>query len=677
MIPYQNDTLMLLVWALVLGGLGAALLRPRAGAAWATLAAWGAVGLAVSATTSLAQVGAFRFFDTGGWVGARLRGDVVPASLGSLLPVVLSPDTAPLLVAVTAAGAAAVTGLAARRATTAIVGAIVGALAVELAVVAVVVVERPAHIVGAFAVASGLATLAPLVAAPSLVDGRAVVRAFGLHRAGDAALLLGFVALAASLGEGVWRHGENVVEAAPLVEPWARVSGGLFDGFAHRTLWFVAGAGVAAAAGSRLGLVFWPLQRDLTASPRVPAPLAGIVHGLGLHGAAVVVLVRFHAVLALAPEAADGLVFAAVGTLVAGALLAVAARDLLRVDTLVLTCTGAIVAVLAGVGDVTGVVLGGLVQVATGVVLPWAAAVVVEATAERDPVALGGLEPRIPRTHSARLLGTAALFLPPFGGWVVVERALEATALSARLPGIVVVGVAVGAVVVGVAGWRLVHRVFTGPPAKTEGDRTPREPALLGQAGMVLLSFVAPGLVFVAIPRGLLLLLPGEVTYQGPLQAFCTPAWQETAAVTRLYAAEQIPPPLSPSTFVLICLLVGFVPWAVSWACFRPTRRGRPPPLRALVSSRPVAAVAARLTALAGRDAGVVRSVGEGVEALSRLLASNLVPATLDIVLQRLPALVAAAGAFVVRGTQTGALPHAFVLALVVAAWLAWQGTGR
>jgi NADH:ubiquinone oxidoreductase subunit 5 (subunit L)/multisubunit Na+/H+ antiporter MnhA subunit len=673
MIAYRNDTLMILLWVLAIGALGAALARRRAGVFVAALASWVAAGVAIAATLDLAAAGSFRFLDIGGWAGARLGGDLVPSSLPSVLPLTLSPETAPLLVATTVAGAAAVTGLAARRAT----AALIAALVVELAVALLVVVERPAHMVAAFAVASGLATLAPLVAAPSLVDGRAAVRAFSLHRAGDAALLLGFVALSASLGPGVWMDAVALVEAVQHVEPWSRVDGGLLDGFAHRTLWFIAGVGVAAAAGSRLGLLLWPLQRDLTASPRLPAPLVGVVHGLGLHGAALVLLVRLHPVLALAPEAEDGLVFAAVVTLVAGAVLALAARDLLRIDTLLLACTGSLVAVLAGTGDVAGVVLGGVVQMAVGVALPWAAAVVVEATGERDPVLLGGLEPQIPRTHSARLLATAALSLPPAAGWVVVERALEATTLSTRMPAAVVAGIALGAGIAGTAAWRLVHRVFNGRPVEKEGGRPAQEPALTGQAGLVLLAFLTPGLSLLAIPRGLLLLLPLEFTYQAPLPAFCAPALQETAAVTALYAARQAAPPVAPSTFALLVLVGGFVPWTLSWLCFRGTRRGRGPPLSALVASRPVAWLAARLASLAGRDAGVVRTVGEGVEALSRLLASNLVPATLDLLLQRLPAFVAGAGAFVVRGTQTGALPHAIVFALVVAAWLAWQAGAR
>jgi hypothetical protein len=42
-------------------------------------------------------------------------------------------------------------------------------------------------------------------------------------------------------------------------------------------------------------------------------------------------------------------------------------------------------------------------------------------------------------------------------------------------------------------------------------------------------------------------------------------------------------------------------------------------------------------------------------------------------VLQRLPALTAAVGALLVRGTQTGSAPQAVVLALAVTAWLAWR----
>ncbi|MBM4281099.1 MAG: hypothetical protein FJ137_10185 [Deltaproteobacteria bacterium] len=678
MIPLQDDTLSWILRALLAGALAAVGGR-LLGGPWTRVGAWaGALASAlalvgaVDAALAIARVGSFRYFDAGGWVGARLAGDLWPTAAGGGVPLALEPATAPLLIVVAGGGVAVAFALAAQRAA----GAVASALLLQAAVVAVVLADRPAHLLAAFALAGGVATLAPLGAGASLVDGRAALRAFALHRAGDAALLGGAWALAASLGDDVWTTWAPVFEGAPLRDPWARLHGGLADGLPHRTLWFLAGGGVAVAAATRMGLGCWPLQRDLTTSTRLAPPLVGAIHGLGLYAPAVVLLVRLRATLALAPEAMDGLAFVATATLCVAGVLALAARDLLRLDALLLPAFAAVVAVLAGCGDDTGVVLGGLLLVTAGVTLPWAAALVVQATGERDPVALGGLEPRLPRTHSTRLLATAGLALPPFAGWVVVERALEATALSTRMPAVVVAALAAGAVLAALAAWRALHRMFNGAPVKTERDQGAGEPGAVAQAGALLLAFAAPGLCLLAIPRGLLLLLSLEVTYSPPLQAFCAPSWQQTAAVRALYAATTAPPPLSPSTFALTAAGAGLFPWALSWVFFRAARSGRPPPGRSVLDARPVAALAARLSAWAGRDVGVVRSVSEGVEALSRLLAVNFVPAALDLLLQRLPALVAAAGALVVRGTQTGVAPHALVLAFVIAAWLAWQAAG-
>jgi NADH:ubiquinone oxidoreductase subunit 5 (subunit L)/multisubunit Na+/H+ antiporter MnhA subunit len=578
-----------------------------------------------------------------------------------------------LLCGVAAVGCAGVAGLAWLRFRGGARAPLAFALLLQAAVVVAVCAERTSHVIGAVVVAGLLATLAPLGAAPSLVDGRSALRAFVLHRTGDAALLVALGALTASFhGTGL----DMLLDVAPTTEPWSRLDegvGALLAGTPHRTLWFLAGAGVAVGAGTRLGLLAFPLATGLTATPRLAPPLAGLVHALGLHGAGVVLLVRLHPVLALAPEAMDGLVVAGTATVVACGVLALCARDLLRVDALLLPGHAGVVAVLAGCGDVTGVVLGGLLLLAAATTLPWTAALVVEATGERDPVALQGLERRLPRTHTTRLLTTAALLLPPLGGWVVVERALEATALSTRVAAGTVVALAVGVVLLSTAAWRTVHRVFNGNPVEKGAGRTPREPGLAGQGGALLLAFIAPGLSLLAIPRGLLLLLPGSFEHESPLAAFCDPALQETAAVRSLFAARLAAPPVAPSTFALLVVALGVLPWLLSWALFRGSARGRPPPLAGLLTWRPVAAAAVRLAAWVGRDTRVARTVGEGVEVLSRVVAAHFIPAVLTFVLQRLPAFAAGAAAFVVRGTQTGAAPHAIVLALVVAAWLAWR----
>jgi NADH:ubiquinone oxidoreductase subunit 5 (subunit L)/multisubunit Na+/H+ antiporter MnhA subunit len=664
MITLHSNTLSIPPLILLLGAALAAVVGSRRLAGAVALVATGAaLAASVVLLQTIADAGSFRFFDSGGWAGARLTGDLAPASWRPLVPLSLDPTGAPLLLVLAAGGAAATLGLVAggaARSTLAL------GLALQAAVAAFAVVDRPAHGVAAWAVAAALSTLAPGVAAPGLIEARAVVRTFVLHRVGDAGLLVAMAALSTSLGAATW---EAVLAGAPAVEPWARTGAGVWAGTPHRTLWFVAAVGVAVAFATRSGLLTWPLQRDLTATSRLPPALSGLVHGVGLLGPAVVLLVRWHPVLALSPEVGDGLVGAGVLTLACAGALALAARDLLRVDALLLPAQAGVVAVLAGAGDVVGVVLGGALLVIAGVGLPWSAAVVVAATHARDPVGLGGLEPRIPRTHSTRLLLTVALTLPPAAGWVVVERALEATVLSTRIAAVVVVGLGAGAAVAAVAAWRLLYRVFDGPPVEKVPDP---EPGVPGQLGGLLLAFAAPGLAVAALPRGLWQLLPWSTTYEAPLQAFCAPALAETAAVRALYAAPQAAPPVTPSAFVALAAVGAVAPWIVARLVFRRGRGGRPPPGEAVVARGPLAALGARLADVAGRDAGVVRTVRDGVEALSRLLAVNLIPAVLDLVLQRVPAFAAAAGALLVRGTQTGSAPQAVVLALAAAAWLVW-----
>jgi hypothetical protein len=633
-----------------------------AGAVWAA-------GDALNALRALAAAGSFRFVDVGGWVGARLTDDLAPFFGSSDFGLSLTPPTALLLVCVTAVVAVAAVSLAMVHAQ----AHLAATLAIELAVVVALVADAPVHVAAAACVASALAVLAPLVASPSLVEGRAVLRAFMLHRVGDAALLGALLAWAASFGPSAWTSWALVMEQAATFSAWERLQQGVFAGFPHRTVWFFSGAGLSVFVATRLGILTWPMSRDLTASPRVLAPLAGVIHGIGLQGVAIVVLVRFHPLIALAPEAAEGLFSAAALSLVATGILGLATRDLLRADAFLLASLGSLVALLAAAMDLTGVVFGGLLALTAAVCLPWTSALVVAATKERDPALLGGLEKSLPRAHSARLLVTAALALPPLGGWILVERCLEGALLSVRVSAAVVVAIVLGSLLWSLASWRLVHRVFNGRPVELVGsDRFSAPPAAFSY-GVLLPALVAPGLLLLALPARLLRLLPVEVTYQPPLEAFCAPAWRVSEPLRALYASAQKAPALAPSTFLVLCLLGGVLPWVASWFLFRGAARGRPAPAATLLSWAPLAWLSTRLASWAGREAGVARSVQESVEALSRLLAVNFIPTMLDLVLQRLPAACASVGAFVFRGTQTGVAPHAVVLALAVAAWLAAQ----
>jgi len=314
------------------------------------------------------------------------------------------------------------------------------------------------------------------------------------------------------------------------------------------------------------------------------------------------------------------------------------------------------------------------VAMAAGLALPWAMVELVAARGERDPVALGGLEHVLPRLHTTRLLTTAALgLLPPFAGWVVLERALEAALLSTKIPTPLYAIMVVGAVVGALGAWRVLHLVYNG--AAPEPLPAVAGPGLSATLPVMVVAFLVPGLALLEMPGLFLRLLPLDLDYTGPLRTFLAPSMAEPAGVLGLLKAPQQAPSLPPSTFIMVVIGLGVVPWALSALLWR-GRRGGPPPGRRLLQSAAVAAVAVRLATLAGRESPVARSVSEGVERLSRVLATNMVPVALALVLQRLPGLASSLVAMVLGVTANGGAQRALVLSCLLVAWVLWLQTG-
>ena len=685
-----NDSLSLLPTLLLLAA-GSVFVLGRAPswlrAAVATVAVVVVAVLAGSCLLAVADAGDFRYLGAGGFVGARLSSDLAPLGLRPFVPLTLEPLTAPVLAAVGVVGAAGNIGLAVGLLRPGQSGAPLGAgLLLQAVVMLMVLVDHLAHLVGASALAGVvMATALSLSGQGRSAAAGGVVQLFGVQRLGDAALLLALVALSASLSLSAGDVGavtfQSLLAGAPSLEPWHRVDHGALQGFAHRTLWFAAGCGVVVGVASRAGWLCWPWLRDATADPHTPPPMRGVVHGLGLQGSAAILLLRLHPVIALSPEVQDGLVVVGAVTLVSAGLLALAGRDLLRMDAHLLAAFSGLMAILAGTQDVAGVALAGLLLVSAGLGLPWALAVVVERSGRRDPRALGGLEPLLPRTHSTRLLLTAALAaLPPLAGYAVVDRALQAALLSSRVSAVVVVAVVVGVLLTGLAAWRVLHLVFTGPRAPAEPaaeppavERKVKAPSLAATLPAWLVAFVAPALTLLAIPQGLLRLLPWELSYDPVLPSFLQPSLLESLPVRALFAAPTVLPVFPQSTFALLVLGLGLLPWLLSVLLWRGTKRSRGKLVPMLGHGLGVVPPG-WLARLAGQDSGVARSVQESVERLSRLLAVNLVPAVLSIVLHRVPAAFAAVTAFGLRLLQNGGAQQAFFLALLVAAALLWLG---
>ena len=629
--------------------------------------------LAIRLAVLCAEAGDFGSQATGGFVGARLVGSL--SLPGLRLGLMLEPLTAPLLVIVGVVTAAGVVGaaLSEQRENR---GTLAGVLTIQALLLSLVLLDGLADIAGAFVLLGIATTFVPLVALGARPAGAAALRAFAVHRIGDFALIIGLFALHTSL-DGL--RFEALLAGPPALEPWARVAeAGVFGGFAHRTLWFIAATGIAVAAGSRAGLLCWPFLRDLTASADLPGPVAGLVHA-ALQGAAGILLVRLHAVLALSPEATTGLAWAGAVTAVAAGALALAGRDLLRLDSHLLAANAGTMALLAVLPTtVSALALATMLAMLAALGLPWAFASLVARVGVRDPVALGGLESVLPRLHTTRLLLTASVaLLPPLTGWVLWEAALEAMTMSTRIPWFLVALVVVGGLTTALAGWRAIHLVFNGPRADTDATGAPiSSQNLLPVLPALLVAFVGPGLALLELPRTLLQLLALQVDYTGPLRTFMQPSLDESANVRALFAAELVPPRLAPLVFIALALAAGLLPWVLSMLLWHRRKNGAPPPGAKLLAVRLVARTAQLLARLAGRESLMARSVSEGVEVLSRLLAANLVPATLSVVLQRVPAILAWLVALVMRGTQSGGAQRTLVIGCAVAAALAWWQVG-
>jgi hypothetical protein len=142
----------------------------------------------------------------------------------------------------------------------------------------------------------------------------------------------------------------------------------------------------------------------------------------------------------------------------------------------------------------------------------------------------------------------------------------------------------------------------------------------------------------------------------------------------RLLFVPVVAPSVTPSDFIVGLLVLGLLPWVISLLLWRGRAGGGRPPGAGLLQGGVASAVADRLARLAGRESPLARSVSEGAERLSRVLATNLLPVALSVLLQHLPGLLSSVVAFGLRQLQTGGAQRTVVLACIVVAALLWVG---
>lgn len=639
----------------------------RAPASWARLGAALAaqvvtLGAALDVTWQVLARGGFSG-SLEAWTGARAEA-VDPFGL---VPLALTPVTAALLVVVTAAGALTavlLAPMATRNRSTAMHTALLFATGAA----ALLVVARRADGVAAAFSLSAMGGFAMLAAAlPKREEGMGAVRTFVLHRIGDVALFAAVLAVGGALGGLDLEH----LVAVSDTSPWLRASSGPLTGFAAREAWLLAGALVAAAAATRLA--FFPLHALVRDAIGLPGAALGFVWGVCFLGGGLVLLVRLSHVLVLAPEVLTVLGAVAVGTTIVKAGLAIAGRDLVRIDVLLLTGFSGLVALAVAADDTASAVLGTVVVLGAAVPLCCTTSAVVVVTGRNDPHLLGGIEQRMPRTHTAHLLATGALFGPVFAGAVLGAHLLADALAAPWLGPWVGAGTVLAAALLGLAAFRPLHLVFTGREPREPLARPVTDPSWREALPPIVAALPLLGLGLVHLPAGVVAALFPERSYASPLALLVLPERLELGPLRALVLPDTVAPTTTPSAVLLVVVAAATLGWVASLVLYR----GGPGRLHRALFGGPLAQrVLEALSRLAGRESQVARGVGEGAARLSRMIAANLMPGLLEALLRRAPALAGTIVGGVVRLLANGSAQRGLTVALlgVLALALAWGG---
>jgi NADH:ubiquinone oxidoreductase subunit 5 (subunit L)/multisubunit Na+/H+ antiporter MnhA subunit len=619
--------------------------------------------------------GGFAFVDIDGWAGARVDG-VDPLGL---VACTLTPGTAPLLVAVHVAGALAVWLIAPHALKSKSTGPLAAALAAVSACALLVVAKSALTMCAAFSLAS-IAGFALLVAFhPQRTDVEGAVRAFLLHRAGDAVLLGAMFLAGAALGPathvgvgvdaGALADLARFAASAVATDPDAVAAGGPLAGMSAANVWLLVGALVVGAASSRLAFgPLLPLVRDAVGAP---GAAVGFAHGACFFGAGLVLLLRMTPVLWLAPPALVVLAWCAAVGAVISALFALAGRDLLRIDVHLVSGAAAVAAFAFACADLGTGALGTAVVIAASVPLFAAAHVVIDATGRTDPHVLGGLEKLLPRTHTTTLFATLAFFGPLTGAFVAahaIAAALFAPWIGPR-PAIVL---CVAFALIALAAFRPLHLVFTGKTQREPLANSVVEPRRWLTFPGVALTFVLVGVGVAHFPVGVLAVMHSiagmNVSYDSPVWALFVPERKELFTLRGHMLGPLSSPALGPVAVSALAFSALFTGWLASTLLYRNGPRALHKLLFGRARAQKVVAVVA---GVAGRESQVAKNVGENAARLSRLIATNLAPGFLDTLLRRIPTLVAMIAGFVVRFVANGSVQRGLVVALIVLAILA------
>ena len=299
---------------------------------------------------------------------------------------------------------------------------------------------------------------------------RAALSTFLVDRVGDAALLAGTLLLLAEF---------HTVDIAQL--------GGVAieHGSAAGALPVLASALILMGAIAKSAQV--PLQVWLPDASEAVTPVSALLQTVAVAGG-VVLLMRLRSVLV--PDVLQAAALLGAASALAGAVIAIAQRDVRRVLAWSTVSQVGLMFVAAGLGSLFAARFQLIAHALVKSVLVLGAGSVRRATGDESDIArYGGLGRRMPWTAGAVAIGVLALAgIPPAAGFFGIA-AIVGAAFSdseAALTAAVLLAVAAGAF----AGVRLFTLTFVAPPA---AFRDAREPGRLEDVPLVLLAIAALG----------------------------------------------------------------------------------------------------------------------------------------------------------------------------------------
>ncbi len=440
----------------------------------------------------------------------------------------------------------------------------------------------------------------------------AAKKAFIMNAIGDIGIALGLFV--------IWDH----VHSLDYLTVFGKAGGPEIPIGSHTANWIALLLLVGAVAKSAQ----LPLQTWLPDAMEGPTPVSALIHAATMVTAGVYLVARMWPLYTAAPQISDLVALIGVATLTMAGLIALVQTDIKRVIAYSTMSQIGYMFCAVGIGAYSAGIYHLLTHAFFKALLFLGAGVVIHALEdEQDIRKMGGLRRFMPYTAALMWIGGLALAgIPPFAGFFSKDQILADAMHVGGIVGWIVWSLGlVGAFVTSIYTFRLLLRVFSGPPSPTAAELAPKHTAH-GEGPISMLWTI--GVLAIGATVAGVLEIPGLTHGMRNFLAPAVPRTVEASGGQELFTS-------------VLSVVVGLAGLAVAWMIWGPNGRGAESYARAtdplprvfaqkfgfdiaydVLIARPVTALAA-LASQVWEGRVVVRSL-DGVGSTGRWLSSRL-----------------------------------------------------